>query len=179
MDSPAIIVFLDIDGHYSRFPKSAARENVKYEKSAIVSSRHFPDGIGTGRREWTFLCIIWRKLNPGLDGRAIDIGEVVRVKPHTVNCVSRRGHHRRTATMLSNQLSNQSIDPSTTESAQMFSDDPDKMLLKYFLSQTAKVQNNRKLQEHLEKIRKFGGRPPRVVQYVQNWHRRASDHGEL
>lgn len=77
--------------------------------------------------------------------------------------------------MLSNQTSN----PRTTNPAQMFSDDPDNMLLKYVLSQTAREQNNRKLQEHLEKVRKFGGRPPRVLEYVQKWQRRESDLREL
>lgn len=77
--------------------------------------------------------------------------------------------------MISNQNRNLGI----INSAQMFSDDPDKMLLQYVLSQTAREQNNRKLQEHLEKIRKFGGRPPRVVEYVRNWQRRESGLGEL
>ncbi len=76
-------------------------------------------------------------------------------------------------------LSNQTINPKTIKSAQMFSDDQDNMLLKYVLFQTAREQNNRKLQEHLDKVRKFNGRPPRVLEYVQNWQRRESDLGEL
>ena len=72
-------------------------------------------------------------------------------------------------------LSSQKINVSTINSAQAFNDDPDKMLVEYVLSQSAIEQNNRKLQEHLEKIRKFGGRPQRVVEYVQKWRRRESD----
>lgn len=53
----------------------------------------------------------------------------------------------------------------TDNSAQMFNNDPDKMILRYVLSQTAIEQNNRKLQEHLEKLRKYGGRPQKFRQY--------------
>ena len=78
--------------------------------------------------------------------------------------------------MLSNQINN----PRTNKSAQMFSDDPDKMLLKYVLSRTTKEQNNRKLREHLEKLRKFGGRLPKKLEHdetlgYQEWERGESD----
>ena len=49
----------------------------------------------------------------------------------------------------------------------MFGVDPDNLLVKYVLSQTTREQNNRKLQEHLDKLRKFGGKPPiEVVTFV-------------
>ncbi len=77
-------------------------------------------------------------------------------------------------------LSNQTYNPRTNNSARMFSDDPDKMLLKYVLSQTVREQNNRKLQEHLEKLGKIGCRLPKELEHdgisgYQGWQRRESD----
>ena len=59
--------------------------------------------------------------------------------------------------------SNQTNNARTNNTARMFRDDPDSLLAKYVLSLTAKEQNNRKLEEHLEKIRKFSGKPPTEV----------------
>ena len=58
-------------------------------------------------------------------------------------------------------LSNQSNITPANIIARLFSDDPDRILLKYVLSQAAREQNNRKLEEHLKKLRKSGGRLPR------------------
>ena len=64
-------------------------------------------------------------------------------------------------------LSNQTNNPRENTSARMFGVDPDNLLVKYVLSQTTREQNNRKLQEHLDKLRKFGGKPPiEVVTFV-------------
>lgn len=148
---------------------------MKYEMVEIVFNRHFPDGTGTNPENGPFFASFGETFAPIWMVGLLEFGDAVPVKPRTVNHVSWRGHHRRTATMISNQ----NRDLRIINSAQMFSDDPDKMLLQYVLSQSAREQNNRKLQEHLEKIRKFGGRPPRVVEYVRNWQRRESDLGEL
>lgn len=74
--------------------------------------------------------------------------------------------------MLSNQIN---ITP-TNIIARLFSDDPDKILLKYVLSQAAREQNKRKLQEHLKKLRKLGGRFPKEPEHgdefgYQQWQR--------
>lgn len=77
-------------------------------------------------------------------------------------------------------LSNQTNITPTNIIARLFSDDPDKILLKYVLSQAAREQNRRKLQEHLKKLRKFGGRPPKEQEHddesgYQEWQRGESD----
>ncbi len=73
-------------------------------------------------------------------------------------------------------LFNQTNTPRTIKSARISSDDSDKMLLKFFLSQAAREQNNRKLQQHLQKLKKHGGRLPKErkqdeISSYQEWER--------
>jgi len=77
-------------------------------------------------------------------------------------------------------ISNQTNTTPTNIIARLFSDDPDKILLKYVLSQAAREQNNRKLQDHLKKLKKFGGRLPKEPGHdeeygYQEWERGESE----
>lgn len=63
-------------------------------------------------------------------------------------------------------LANQETNPQKNNPARTLNDVADKMLLTFILWQSAREQNNRKLQEHLEKLKKYGGLPPKKLEHA-------------
>lgn len=67
------------------------------------------------------------------------------------------------------QQSRQTHSPPANMPERVPGDDPARILHKYILSQTARNQNSRKLKEHLEKIKKYGGKLPKEREHDENW----------